>query len=213
MTSSVGSVAVGHGHRVDVLGRPVPGVLDDPALDGPAPQVLVDRVELLLGHRRSGCPTWPAYSMQSSRRQAPDAGPGPGPRGREPGRGCPPRSGPGRCPCPCSRGPRRRRRDAGPRRPGGGRSPAATAPRRAGTCPRSGRWPRGRARRSPRPSPPGRRPRSASTAPAARARLRMASQSSPLAGPGRRRRPRRPPRHRGSSISHRTATEVSSPPL
>src|ERR1019366_8637931 len=43
-------------HRIDVLGGPVPRVLDDPALDGPAPEVLVDRVELLLGHRERDVP-------------------------------------------------------------------------------------------------------------------------------------------------------------
>ena len=42
--TSAGSVAVGPGHRVDVLGGGRPRVLDDAALDGPAPQVLVDRV-------------------------------------------------------------------------------------------------------------------------------------------------------------------------
>ena len=44
------------GHGVDVLGRLVPGVLDDPALDGLAPQVLVDRVGLLLRHRQGDAP-------------------------------------------------------------------------------------------------------------------------------------------------------------
>ena len=92
------------GHGVDVLGRLVPRVFDDPALDGPAPEVLVDRVQLLLGHRRGGCPTW-RRSRRSPPGKDPTGGPGRSPRDRGPAPGCPPRSGPGRCPCRCTRGP------------------------------------------------------------------------------------------------------------
>ena len=38
-------------HAVDLLGRLDPGVLEDPALDGAAPEVLVDRVRAVLAHR------------------------------------------------------------------------------------------------------------------------------------------------------------------
>ena len=44
------------GQRVDVVGRRGPRILDRPALDGPAPQVLVDGVELLLGGRDGDLP-------------------------------------------------------------------------------------------------------------------------------------------------------------
>ena len=44
------------GQRVDVVGRGGPRVLDGPALDGLAPQVVVDGVQLVLGHRDGDLP-------------------------------------------------------------------------------------------------------------------------------------------------------------
>src|ERR1035437_4332371 len=44
------------GHRVDVGRRLATRVFDDPTLDGPTPQILVDGVQLLLGHRQRDVP-------------------------------------------------------------------------------------------------------------------------------------------------------------
>ena len=146
------------GQRVDVVGRGRPRVLDGAALDRLAPQVVVDGVQLLLGDRDGDLPLGRQLDAVLAG-QAPDPGRARRCRGRGRGRARPPRSAPGRCPCPCSRGPPPSPRGGGPRRRGGARSPGATARRRAGTCPRSGRWPAGPARRTARPSRGGRRRR------------------------------------------------------
>ena len=78
-------------------------------------------------------------------------------------------------------------------RRGATRSPGARAPRRAGTCPRRGRWPGGPARRSPRRTRPGRRRRP----PRPRRRRGRGSRIVlEVRRPGRRRRRRRRPRIR-----------------
>ena len=192
-------LALGHPRqRVDVVGRRRPRVLDGAALDGLAPQVVVDGVQLLLGHGDGDLPLGGQLDAVLAG-QAPDAGRGEDRRDRAPGRARPPRSAPGRSPCPCTRARRPSRRGAAPRPRDGARSPGATARRRAGTCPRSGRWPGAPARRTARPSRGGRRPRRASTAPAASARVPDGVPVlAPACRPPARRRPppRRPRRPR-----------------
>ena len=148
--------AAGRGRRdrplEGVLGRGQPRVLEHPGLDGPAPQVLVDRVRLVPGDPAKveavlvgvGDRLGPAHGRVPDRGQDLQLG-GQGAAAR-------PRTGPGRCPCRCSRGPPRPPPGAAPPRPAAGRSAAATGPRPAGSGPRRGRW--------PGPPGPGTRPRS-----------------------------------------------------
>ncbi len=181
--------------RVDVVGSRRPGILDRPALDRLAPEVVVDGVQLVLGHGDGDLPL---------RRQLDTVLAGQTPH---PGRRVDAEIRRQRAHAhleahlvvPLARAAvRHGTRPVSPRfaRRGGARSPAATARRRAGTCPHSARWPAGPARRTARPSRGGRRRRRP------RPRRRPAPgcgwRPSPLRHgrpPGRRRRPPRRPRH------------------
>ena len=141
MTTSRGSVAVGFGHRPHAGRRHGPRVLHLAALDGAAPEVLVDRVQLLLrrrdrdvvvGRRRGSSPRGSSPTSRTGREHL-EVG----------------RERPGRhleahlvvALAGAAVGDR-----VGAVLAGRGdevlrRSPAATAPTPAGTCPRTARWP------------------------------------------------------------------------
>ena len=150
--------------------------------------------------------------MQSSR-DSPQRGPGPGPQARERATECPPRSAPGRCPCRCIHGRPRWRRAASPAPPGGGRSgPGEGRDERVLALVEPVRLHRGNAEVL----------RHLSTCiddlELHGTGLERARPARSADGPRRRRPGRRPPAPRSppasiSSVSHRTATEVSRPPL
>ena len=212
-TRSMTSTGVGRVGRRDrplvgVGRRRDPRVLEDAGLARAAPQVDVDRVRRGLGDRDLD-----AALVRRSR--SPGRGSGPSrrasarrPRAPDRARGSRHRSGPGRCPCRCSRGrPRRRPRAWRPRR-GAARSAAGRAPWPAGRRPGRARWPGGAARRSRSRSARGRRRRTRATR----------RPTSPAASTPWRSEP--PPRSTVSvttstsycSLSQATATDVSSPP-
>ena len=188
-----------------------PRVLDHAALDGAAPEVLVDRVRAVLAYLDRDVVlggvvdrVLAGEAPHAHRREHVEVG-------RERARPTP-RSAPGRCPCPCSRARRRRRRARAAARTRCSRDDRARQRRdervlalveRVGAD--------GRARGTRR-----RTRRAASTT----TRLDRAGGERPVADrrPSRRRsagrrRPRaRRPRAPHSSVIHRTATDVSSPP-
>ena len=121
------------GHRPDVRGGLVPGVLKDAALDGAAPEVVVDGVGLLVrgghGHAVLPAPT-PSRESRVVRSQT-RTGAMISSVGVE-GADARSRSAPGRCPCRCSRGPRTWRRTGGRCQRGAWRSAGEKGRRAAG---------------------------------------------------------------------------------
>ena len=123
-------IAVGDPVSVYTSSGRAPRILDGAALDGLAPQVVVNGVELLLVTADRDLPL--GGQLHAVSRVNPQTPAGAECPGRGPGRVRPPRSAPGRCPCRCSRGRPTSHRAVGPRPPGAARSPGATRPRPTG---------------------------------------------------------------------------------